>query len=841
MSKIRELLMASARECSRLSRAFETSRARLALIAVALVLVLAGALPAAFAQDETPAQSGVANLIAGKRPVRSQGVRRASELTDGRAGYEGDDWNTHVTSVFTGRESFVVFDLGSERDIDAGWLQGDNNDSYTLEVSSDGESFNGAWLIGTHAQAGLRNRVKTGIGARGRYVKLSPRNGDGSFGVSEFQLFERAPSPLPPELPKRRGISFAQVFRDRTLSLGLFLLLPAVFVRRQSSPLWVVLGGLLALAGVIPFVSALYDASPIDSRSVALVRGVVGVTAALILAREVFVRGVLRAHPALTFGGLGLCSVLGVLCFYNLGQPQFYNRAADSWTFAHYLDLRQYYTTARYFPEIGYRGLYEADVAAFREDNPEGFERRGDRVPMRDLHSHDMSTIGRELPRIDKVKQQFSEERWEGYKKDASWFRSAMGEGHYLEMMVDYGGNATPVWMAIAHLIFSALDPSDVNFTLTGSLDLALLLGMFFAVFRCFGVRTMIVTMILFGANDFIMYGTNWGGATLRHDWLAYMGYGACALKREKWMLGGAMFGLAATIRAFPGLCLIGACLPFAVRLVERVWRERRMPPLAELYRSEQPTFRVVFGGALAIVLAVLFSMVVLEPAAWIDWYVKVSQLSAEPHPASIALRTLLGGSEGDQYRILASRRPVYLTAVFFFVGLVVIAARKRRLEQAAMLGMVLLPVVMYPANYYIHFVFLLPLIPVERKPATADEAPATAADAGVWLTLLAMCGVQYFTVLVPDLALHFYLETGVLFAMLTLVLFLLVWRDIPPFLEYLARRLSAAPAKEATPDASPAPAPTAESAPTSLSAGVHTQARLGGWNRKASGRQPGA
>lgn len=823
MSKIRELLRASVREGSRLVHRLETARARMVLIALALVLILAGALPSAFAQEEAASEADSANLLAGKRPLRSQGVRRASELTNGQSGYEGDEWNTQVTTVFNDRNSFVVFDLGAERELDAAWLQGDNNDSYELAVSSDGERFTRAWDIGAHAQPGLRNRVKGDLGARGRYLKLRPRSGDGSFGVSEFQVYARAPSQLPPDLPKRRGVSFSQIFRDRTLSLGLFLLLPAVFVRRQAGALWVVFGGLLALAGVIPFVSALYDASPIDPRSVALVRGVVGVTAALILAREIFVRGALRAHPALTFGALGLCSVLGVLCFYNLGQPQFYNRADDSWTFSHYLDLRQYYTTARYFPEIGYRGLYEADVAAFREDEPAAYERRGDRLPMRNLRSHDMSTVGRELPRIDAVKKQFSPERWEAYKADSRWFRDAMGEGHYLEMMVDYGGNATPVWMAIAHLIFSQLDPSDAAFTATGALDLALLLGLFFAVWRCFGVRTMIVTMIVFGANDFIMYGTNWGGATLRHDWLAYMGYGACALKREKWVLGGAMFGLAATIRAFPGLCLIGACIPFGVRLAERVWRERRLPPLGELYRTEQPTFRVVFGGALAIALAVLFSMVVLYPAAWADWYVKVSQLSAEPHPASIALRSLLGGSEGDQYRILASRRPVYLTAVFFYVGLVVLAARRRRLEQAAMLGMILLPVVMYPANYYIHFVFLLPLIPLELARKSPDDAPASATDAGVWITLLAMCGVQYFTVLVPDLGLHFYLETAVLFAMLTLVLFLLVWRDIPPFLEYLAARLSASPtstAKAKTPEPSPEPPPAAvEPAATSSSA----------------------
>jgi hypothetical protein len=103
------------------------------------------------------------------------------------------------------------------------------------------------------------------------------------------------------------------------------------------------------------------------------------------------------------------------------------------------------------------------------------------------------------------------------------------------------------------------------------------------------------------------------------------------------------------------------------------------------------------------------------------------------------------------------------------------------------------LPVLLYPANYYIHFGFLLPLIPLERKLRAEGEAPVSATDAGVWLTLLAMCGVQYFTVLVPDLGLHFYLETAVLFAMLTLVPFLLVYPEIPGFLENLAVRVTQA------------------------------------------------
>ena len=45
----------------------------------------------------------------------------------------------------------------------------------------------------------------------------------------------------------------------------------------------------------------------------------------------------------------------------------------------------------------------------------------------------------------------------------------------------------------------------------------------------------MLLAMTVFGANDLYMFGTNWTGATLRHDWLALLGFAAAALKRERW------------------------------------------------------------------------------------------------------------------------------------------------------------------------------------------------------------------------------------------------------------------------------------------------------------------
>ena len=85
--------------------------------------------------------------------------------------------------------------------------------------------------------------------------------------------------------------------------------------------------------------------------------------------------------------------MLGFLAFYNLGQPQFRDGRRGQPTFVHYLDLRQYYPTAKYFKEIGYRDVYVADMAAYREEKDANLDAIN-RLPMRDLHTLRMSTVG---------------------------------------------------------------------------------------------------------------------------------------------------------------------------------------------------------------------------------------------------------------------------------------------------------------------------------------------------------------------------------------------------------------------------------------------------------------
>jgi hypothetical protein len=50
--------------------------------------------------------------------------------------------------------------------------------------------------------------------------------------------------------------------------------------------------------------------------------------------------------------------------------------------------------------------------------------------------------------------------------------------------------------------------------------------------------------------------------------------------------------------------------------------------------------------------------------------------------------------------------------------------------------------------------------------------------DARLWLCVLWLCALQYFTVLVPDIGLHFYLSSALLFGCLSALLWCLLRSD---------------------------------------------------------------
>jgi hypothetical protein len=162
-----------------------------------------------------------------------------------------------------------------------------------------------------------------------------------------------------------------------------------------------------------------------------------------------------------------------------------------------------------------------------------------------------------------------------------------------------------------------------------------------------------------------------------------------------------------------------------------------------------------------------LLSSAVLSFDAWPSWLAKVAVLERDPHMNHISLRGLVAGTDSLQPVILLFRLPVFATCAALCAAACAWGAR-HRLEHAAIMGSLLIPVAFNPANYYIHFVIVLPLLAVEVARSAKHDAPSEPIgwhDAGIWLAILGVCIAQYWTTLVRDMTLHFQLATALFFA----------------------------------------------------------------------------
>jgi hypothetical protein len=556
----------------------------------------------------------------------------------------------------------------------------------------------------------------------------------------------------------------------------------------------------------------LSDAWPPGQREISLLRGVVGAVSAVVVARELFLpralgwlkeklfgaerRGpVWLAESWCSLGTLAVSGVLALATFGNLGHPQFWDHKLEQPSRVHNFDMRVYFPIAKYFKELQYDGLYQASVMAYVDDTPGMTLDSVGHVTMRNLKTHQMDRTRDVEPEIRAVKARFSPERWREFVRDMRYFRETMGIRDYLGSMHDHGGNATPVWFTVAHLIFMKTQATNGVLLLGALLDPLLLIAAFIAIGRVFGLRTMLLSMVVFGANDYYMFGSNWFGATLRHDWMAYLGLGACALKREKWMLGGALLAWSAMIRAFPALALAAVVVPGVFWVSEHRRTTKKFPTLRVLWEKQQPVIQTLLGAGLCVVAWFAISTAVLGFSAWVQWLHKAYLLATGPHVNHVSLRALMAYDprytfEGLQKmpppdtadwgvwqeRVFFARRGAFAAVVVVFVALVASASSRRKLEQAAILGLTLIPIVFYPANYYAHFVYLLPLLVVEKP--WKSEAPATPAGGVVWIAVAAMCAVQYFTVLEKDLDMHFNYASLILVLTLATVLVSLVLED---------------------------------------------------------------
>jgi hypothetical protein len=651
----------------------------------------------------------------------------SARLTDGAFAAEGADWLARG-AVRLSRGGSPRWDLGASKVIEGGLIQADNNDTYVVSVSEDGVTWTDVGAFEPASSPGLRTRSSR-FHARGRFVRLRGEGGDGRYSVSELSLFAHRRD-VWIALLGQPGLRVPFFFSWAALAFAGVIALCVTSARSSRPRAWAVGLALALFAAWV--VRATLAAETIEASTIDWIRGVVAFTALMTVLRTLAFRRRAPVHRGLVTGVLGVCAALAVLCFLNLGRSQFRDAGRGAPTYLHHYDMRTYFPIAKYFPEVRFDGVYAASAAAVIEDV--GLTPSLGRRTMTNLRTHAQPTIAASQEYIDEVRARFTPERWRAFVDDMAYFRRAMTDDGFLGTMNDHGGNATPVWFLGARLLFRDAPASDFTLFTGVAADVVLMLLAFTAIGWAFGARTALVAMIVWGAMDLYMFGSNWFGAALRHDWMALWAIGLALLKKERFASAGAVLAWAGLIRVFPIASFLTLAAPVAFALVTEL-REGRFV-LREFLEAHRGFVRFCAGALAFGSLLLVASVAVFGLEAWPDWTRKILLMTGGRGINTVGLTNFL-------------MRPLPLKlAMAGYVLATLWAARRSPLHEAAAFGVALVPALFSPMNYYLHGLYLLVVLGRERRIFP-------------WVALLAMCVACYFTTLASGFEAHFDAEAA--------------------------------------------------------------------------------
>jgi hypothetical protein len=736
------------------------------------------------------AQAEPGNLLAGKRPARSEGVTHAGRLTDGILSHEGDEWLTDLTSRLTSGTAFLEYDLGEAQAVRCVLVQADANEVGVLSGSLDGQTWQPLWQVGGGLGPGMRLR-STRLEATVRWLRLSATGADVFHGVAEIAVYSQCPEPWPPELLRQHGTPAGESIDRNILLFGLLAGLFVLLHRERGSKLqYLLLLPALAVGGkVVADLVELFD----FSREPPL-RAMVAGLAAIVLVKETFLSKRWAPHRAVTLTTLVLCAATALGSYYHFGMLQFGDHAKGRRTFVHTFDMRHYFPVAKYFRELRYDGLYLASLAAYMDNTPDFTEDQLGQARVRDLRTSEIRPARELAGELPGIRSRFTAVRWDEFKRDMKYFSEAMGRDDYLGSLADHGANATPAWILSAYLIFKNAPASELTLTLAGLIDPVLVLFFFLVLARTFGMRVMLYVMVIWGATDFYTFTANFMGSTLRQDWLVALGLGVCAIKRKRPGLGGALIAYSGLIRAFPAMAVLFLLVPLAWFAFDHLLSKKRLPSLAEWRASQRPALRACFGAAACVVtLVVLTSAMFGFGGSWMAWQEKIGHHATDPSTNNVGLRNVLAFDPDfsaerliakhqaapdaewvrTQRLTFADRSPLFYGILLVVTALALLACRGRSLEQVALMGLLLVPFYFYPSNYYCHFVFLLPL---------AVASPREEGDHSfVWgfIALAALCVGQFFTLRETWVDLRYTYQSFLLLVAFGAILARIAWQSL--------------------------------------------------------------
>jgi hypothetical protein len=111
-------------------------------------------------------------------------------------------------------------------------------------------------------------------------------------------------------------------------------------------------------------------------------------------------------------------------------------------------------------------------------------------------------------------------------------------------------------------------------------------------------------------------------------------------------------------------------------------------------------------------------------------------------------------------------RRWLIVAGMLFYTLLGLLACRGSRLSDAAVIGTMMIPIYFYPSNYYLHVLFIWPLLLAawNRLDGDRDWSLITAA-------ILGFCSLQWFGWLIPGNYGQFLFWSGLLLGLIAILL----------------------------------------------------------------------
>ena len=405
-------------------------------------------------------------------------------------------------------------------------------------------------------------------------------------------------------------------------------------------------------------------------------------------------------------------------------------------SFVHYGEMFHYYLGPKYFEELGYYELYNAVMVADAEQD----NALAGSPFYTDLRTYQNRQREAALADGKRIRSLFSDARWNAFKDDVSYFKTATGMPHapgLILLLMDHGYNASPVSTVVLGAMTNAVPVTHLE--LLALLDVLLVAAMIVLVLRTFGLEMGALFAVYFFVNALNDH-AHISGSILRYDWLLFIVAAVCALEKGRYASSAFFLTLSAMMRVFPAVLFLGIAVVIAQKL-----------KTARTLDSKH----VRFGVAAAVTGLTLF----LLPAAslgsvlgpWKDFAAKtelhdrgvyVNHLGLRGillfEPSHLSLERFVGTFKNSytddivrhwqdvKEREFKQKRPVIVVAsLVVLIGLVaIIWKRKSDAGEAVLWPLLLIYTFSYPSHYYYAFLCLFVLLFFRRANSLSAFIP---------------------------------------------------------------------------------------------------------------------